>query len=92
MLRAEAHHENDMWDFLHGAARKAVNVSVDGTTLYDCVPAPIFRIAGRYRGQLLIQATSRGALRHFLAQWHPLLYEGKASAACWVIDVDPVEL
>ena len=92
VLRAEAHHENDMWDFLHGAARKAANVSVDGTTLYDCVPAPVFRIAGRYRGQLLIQATSRGALRHFLAQWHPLLYEGKASAARWVIDVDPVEL
>jgi len=81
-----------MWDFLHGAARKAANVSVDGTTLYDCVPAPVFRIAGRYRGQLLIQAGSRKALRQFLARWHPLLQEGKASAARWAIDVDPVEL
>jgi len=92
VLRAEAHHEDDMWAFLRGAARKATSVSADNITLYDCVPAPIFRIAGRYRGQLLIQAGSRVALRRFLALWHPLLHEGKASAARWVIDVDPVEL
>jgi primosomal protein N' (replication factor Y) len=92
VLRAEAHHEEDMWSLLRSAARKGESVAASDITLYDCVPAPVFRIAGRFRGQLLIQARSRKALRHFLAHWHPLLREGKASAARWVIDVDPVEL
>ena len=81
-----------MWSLLRGAARKGASVAASDVTLYDCVPAPLFRIAGRFRGQLLIQARSRKALRQFLARWHPLLQEGKSSAARWVIDVDPVEL
>jgi len=92
VLRAEAHREDDMWSFLRNAARKGASVVAKNITLYDCVPAPIFRIAGRYRGQLLIQASSRAALRQFLARWHPLLHEDKAGPVRWIIDVDPVEL
>ncbi len=92
VLRAEAHREEDMWSLLRGAARKGASIAASDITLYDCVPAPVFRIAGRFRGQLLIQSRSRKALRKFLSRWHPLLQEGKASAARWVIDVDPVEL
>ncbi len=92
VLRAEAHREEDMWSLLRNAASKGASVAASDITIYDCVPAPVFRIAGRFRGQLLIQAYSRKALRQFLASWHPLLREGKASAARWVIDVDPVEL
>ena len=92
VLRAEAHRESDMWDFLQGASRKARSLSAESVTLYDCVPAPVFRVAGRHRGQLLIQSTNRPALRQFLARWQPLLQQGKAGAARWSIDVDPIEL
>jgi primosomal protein N' (replication factor Y) len=91
VLRAEAHGENDMWSFLRSAAEKASTAKGE-VTVYDCVPAPVFRIAGRYRGQLLIQAATRMALRQFLARWHPLLAEKKTAAVRWAIDVDPVEL
>ena len=91
VLRAEAHGEDDMWSFLRAAADKASTADA-GITLFDCVPAPVFRIAGRYRGQLLIQASTRAALRRFLADWHPKLADEKAGPVRWVIDVDPVEL
>ncbi len=92
VLRAESHRESDMWSFLRGASTKASSVAEAGITVYDCVPAPVFRVASRYRGQLLLQASSRSALRHFLSRWHPLLNREKASPVRWVIDVDPVEL
>ena len=91
VLRAEAIGEKDMWSFLRGAAKKA-QIADAAVTLYDCVPAPVFRVAGRYRGQLLIQAATRTALRRFLANWHPKLVEDKPGPVRWVIDVDPVEL
>jgi primosomal protein N' (replication factor Y) len=90
VLRAEAHRESDMWSFLEDAARKARNFTND-VTLFDPVPAPVSRIAGRFRGQLLIQAVSRPPLRRFLSLWHPMLGDGP-SAVRWVLDVDPVEL
>jgi len=92
VLRAEAHRENDMWSYLNDAAHKASSFADSGITLYDPVPAPVSRIAGRYRGQLLIQASSRPSLRRFLSQWHPLLGEDRPGTVRWVLDVDPVEL
>jgi len=90
VLRAEAHRESDMWSFLKDAAYKAGDCTKD-ISLFDPVPAPVSRIAGRFRGQLLIQAFSRPSLRRFLTLWHPLL-EGGTGAVRWVLDVDPVEL
>ncbi len=92
VLRAEAHQESDMWSYLKDAAQKALSSVQDSITLYDPVPAPVFRIAGRYRGQLLMQASSRPSLRRFLSRWHPLLGDGKSGSVRWVLDVDPVEL
>lgn len=92
VLRAEAHREEQMWSFLRDAAGKAARLIDADITVYDCVPAPIFRIAGRYRGQLLLQAASRVAMRRFLARWHPTLNTHKPIPVRWVIDVDPVEL
>jgi len=92
VLRAEAHRESDMWSFLNDAARKAPNTPDSSTAVYDPVPSPVSRIAGRFRGQLLIQAPSRPSLRRFLSRWHPLLGEDRPGAVRWVLDVDPVEL
>jgi primosomal protein N' (replication factor Y) len=92
VLRAEAHREDQMWSFLRTAAGKALSLTDADVTVYDCVPAPIFRVAGRYRGQLLVEAPNRVAMRYFLARWHPTLNTYKSSLVRWVIDVDPVEL
>ena len=92
VLRADAYREEQMWSFLRDAASKAESLVDEHITVYDFVPAPIFRVAGRYRGQLLLQAPSRVAMRHFLARWHPSLSTHKAGPVRWVIDVDPVEL
>jgi primosomal protein N' (replication factor Y) len=92
ILRAEAHRESDMWSYLKGAAHKASGTADNSITLYDPVPSPVSRIAGRFRGQLLIQASSRPSLRRFLSRWHPLLEEDRPGAVRWVLDVDPVEL
>ncbi len=90
VLRAEAHRESDMWAFLRNAAREACGFTND-ITVFDPVPAPVYRIAGRFRGQLLIQSASRLSLRRFMAQWHPLLGGGPATLR-WVLDIDPVDL
>jgi primosomal protein N' (replication factor Y) len=57
------------------------------------VPAPMERRAGRYRAQLLVQASKRAELQRFLSAWVPLLYglEGHAKVR-WSIDVDPQEM
>ena len=92
VLRAEAHRESDMWSYLNDAASKALNSTDNSIMLYDPVPSPVSRVAGRFRGQLLVQASSRPSLRRFLSRWHPLLAEYRPGTVRWVLDVDPVEL
>ncbi len=91
LLRAQAHDQRDVDQFLAIAARDA-HAHADGVEVYDPVPAPVARIAGHWRGQLLVQARSRPALKRFLAAWHPLLTRRKAPRVRWFLDVDPVEL
>ena len=51
--------------------------------VYDPVPAPIARIAGRERGHLLVQAASREELQRFLDDWEPRLAGPQASQVRW---------
>jgi primosomal protein N' (replication factor Y) len=51
------------------------------------------RRAGRYRTQLLVQATDRFALHRFLNQWALLIEREKSGRKVrWSLDVDPIEL
>lgn len=92
LLRVEAHHEKEMWEFLRKAASLAKASAESNITVYDAVPAPIFKVAGRFRGQLLFQAATRAALRRFLPRWQALMGETRAATVRWVIDVDPIEI
>ncbi len=57
------------------------------------VPAPMERLAGRYRAQLLLQASSRAALQRLLAAAVPGFDKlPTARKVRWSIDVDPVDL
>ncbi len=49
--------------------------------------------AGRHRGQLLIEAETRGALHGALRPWYPTLSTlPSARRVRWSLDVDPIDL
>ena len=57
------------------------------------VPAPMERLAGRYRAQLLLQSSSRSALQQTLAAVVPTLDRlPEARKVRWSVDVDPFDL
>lgn len=91
LLRAQAHREEVALQFLKRAEQQAHGLA-DGVTVFDPVPAPVARVAGMFRSQLLVQSDSRPALRQFLGRWHALLPVGKTLAVRWALDVDPTEL
>ncbi len=91
LLRAESQSESKLMDFLHYAAAQA-DLGNAAITVYDPVPATVSKVAGHFRGHLLVQSGSRRQLQGFLSQWHPLLSQKKAARVRWSIDVDPLEL
>ena len=95
LLRAEATRQGAALEFLRWA-RTNVESSVLNTTgleVFDPVPSPMERRAGRYRAQLLVRAKSRRPLHDLLAHWLTII-EGsrEASRVRWSIDVDPVDM
>ncbi len=90
LLRAEASQLETALAFLRQAKKLAAPNAAE-ITLYDPVPAPMARLAGRERAQLLAQADSRRDLQHFLQHWNAALTELKARQVRWSIDVDPLD-
>ena len=59
---------------------------------YDPMPAKMERLKGMDRGQVLMQASQRGALQKLLATITPQLRASKLAAKVrWSVDVDPME-
>ena len=89
LLRAEAPHMAAAMAYLRSAAQAApANAHV---TVFDPTPAPMARVAGLERAQLLVQSASRLALQQFLSGWRPQLAAIKPRVARWSLDVDPLE-
>jgi primosomal protein N' (replication factor Y) len=64
-----------------------------GIQLLGPIPAPLERIAGKFRYQLHIQADSRNALHHYLAQLRDYTYAHPlANRLRWSIDIDPTDM
>lgn len=91
LLRAEAAEVDTALQFLTHA-KEIARVLADGVELYDPVPAPMVRLAGRERAHLLVQSASRAKLHAFLSAWRDVLAADRASVARWALDVDPIEL
>jgi len=91
LLRAEALKREAVDDFLGMAAREARRLQLQ-VEVYEPVPAPIARIAGRERGHLLVQAGAREDLQNFLDAWEPRISNAQLSQVRWGFDVDPLEL
>jgi primosomal protein N' (replication factor Y) len=91
LLRAEAHERAVVFAFLDRAARHARALSNGGVDVYDPVPGTMSRVAGKERGQLLVQCSSRPTLHVFLERWLQELRAAKSSRTRWSLDVDPTE-
>ena len=90
LLRAEAPQLGNALQFLQDAAagldRQAVQVM-------GPIPAPMERVAGRSRAQLLLRSDSRSRLQGALTGWAAQLAElPSARRVRWSLDVDPVDL
>jgi primosomal protein N' (replication factor Y) len=90
LLRAEATRSSTVLNYLADAAKLASRISHE-VTIYDPVPAHMPRLAGRERGQLLVQCASRKKLQMFLKDWHSTLMEVSSKKVRWALDVDPLE-
>jgi primosomal protein N' (replication factor Y) len=91
LLRAEAAQRSLVDAFLSQAAGAAAGLRCE-VEVFDPVPPPIERIAGRERAHLLVQARSRSALQRFLDGWYPRLSDSHARSVRWSLDVDPLDL
>ena len=93
VLRAEATAEAAGRSFLQTAVKVADRCRPEGMALWGPAPAPMFRRAGRYRYQLLVNAPQRPRLQQFLKQWLPQLRALPQSRKVrWSVDVDPLDL
>jgi len=93
LVRAEAQQRDAPQSFLRDAEACAGARPHRGVSVLGPVPSPMERRAGRYRAQLLVDASSRGALQRFLPGWIAEL-EALPSArrVRWSVDVDPQEM
>jgi primosomal protein N' (replication factor Y) len=94
LLRAESPVPGAALKLLREARRLALSLSPgEGVQIMDPLPAPLERLAGRYRAQLLVQSRARAPLQEFLGRWVSQLADAKFSRkARWSLDVDPVDL
>ena len=93
LLRAEAPAETAPFVFLDSARELAQALNPGEVELWGPVAAPMPRRAGRYRAQLLLQASERRLLHTLLSRWVPQLETlPTARRVRWSIDVDPIEL
>ena len=96
LLRAEAADFSLVNQFLTTAGNLAHKLNkepmIDDTVVYDVVRPQMERLKSMERGQLLLQANSRGALQRLLKMWMPKLYEIPMSKKVrWSLDLDPLE-
>ncbi len=92
LLRAEATRADYPREFLQRARELAEPLRSQNVQLWGPVAAPMERRAGRYRAQLMVQASQRAELQHLLKHWVPQLEKEKtARKVRWSIDVDPVD-
>ncbi|TAL98583.1 MAG: primosomal protein N', partial [Rhodanobacter sp.] len=91
LLRAEAIRRDAVDEFL--AAARAALPDRSSLQIAGPMPAPMALRAGRQRGQLLIEAARRDALRGLLRSWQQALAAlPSARKVRWSLDVDPIDL
>jgi len=91
LVRAEATDRSAPQQFLN-AVRDCIENLACSIQLFGPVAAPIERVGGRYRAQLMVQSHSRSELNQAMAQ---VIVEFEESPSArkirWSVDVDPVD-
>ncbi|MGA0587214.1 primosomal protein N' [Dyella sp. KRB-257] len=91
LLRADAHERSAVDAFLAAAA--AALPADHALQLAGPMPAPMALRAGRHRGQLLLEASSRAQLHAVARPWQRGLGQlPTARRVRWSLDVDPIDL
>ncbi len=92
LLRCESVEIQPAQTFLEQAAECARHAKVEQVELFGPLPAPMERRAGRYRYQLMLQASQRKELHRLVNWWVPQLQQLPAARKVrWSIDVDPYD-
>ncbi|MDZ7828527.1 MAG: primosomal protein N' [Halofilum sp. (in: g-proteobacteria)] len=92
LVRAESPHAESPEHCLQAAAKVVRECGVDEVEVFGPAPAPMERLAGRYRAQLALQSPTRKPLHAVLRVLRPWLEAAPdARKVRWSIDVDPVE-
>lgn len=90
MLRAESTAAELPLQWLHSAATAGRQLFHHSVSVWDPVPAPMARRAGRHRAQLLLECDRRAPLQSGLPDWIRALSELKNTRKLrWSLDVDP---
>lgn len=76
--------------FLRGAKELAQPLP-DQISVYDPVPMPMAKLAGRGRAQLLVEAAQRSRLHQFISHWQASLPPSTAKLR-WQLEIDPAEI
>tara|TARA_B100000686_G_C16806854_1_gene991867 strand:+ start:21834 stop:24071 length:2238 start_codon:yes stop_codon:yes gene_type:complete len=97
LLRADSAIRDASLKFVSAAAasgrRKLKALNEATVQIFDPVPSPMERKAGRYRAQLLVTSVSQGSLHDFLDQWIEDIEKLKERRLSrWSLDVDPMEM
>ncbi len=97
LIRAESPHQNQPPNLLSHVVATVKSWGYangrEGVWLFGPVVAPMERLGGRYRYQLMLQAGDRRHLNNLLFKVRNYLEENKyARKVRWSIDVDPVDL
>lgn len=97
LLRAEAHKPGQAEEFLDQACGEAERLieqlGLSGIELLGPVPAPMERRAGRFRAQLLLQASTRASLHRLMSHWTVQVEQLPGSRTVrWSLDIDPIDL
>lgn len=92
LVRAEATDRAAPAHFLNEIRLNIEALANNAVQLFGPVPAPMERVGGRFRAQLMLQANKRSAINQALAR---ITTEFEASPSArkirWSIDVDPVD-
>jgi len=91
IFRAEAVDRHSPQDFLQQVRDCLAQSANAQIQLYGAMPAPMEKRAGRFRSQLIVQASSRAGLQAFLASGLEQIENIKASKVRWSLDVDPID-
>ncbi|NND92489.1 MAG: primosomal protein N' [Granulosicoccus sp.] len=93
LVRAEASDGREAHEFLKQVARSLQEHSGGQLDVLGPAPAPMERMGGRYRAQLLLQSDKRSSLNDSLSRLCVRIGDLPGARRCrWSIDVDPVDL